>query len=246
MPETAPVHPPAHRLSNRQWEALLRQNYISVRRVREWRDIHTQLRTVAAEHQWRENTRPASYEALHKSLLAGLLGNVGCKLEEGQHGHAGSHGGEQYLGARGIKFHRHPGARLRKKPGKWIVCAELVETTRLYGRGIAGIEPQWLEEMGGHLLKKQLAEPHWEKKAQDVIAFERATLYGLTVYSGRRKSYAQADPREAREIFIREALVHGMAERNVPDDWPRRLPFLQANARTIDRKSTRLNSSHLR
>ena len=237
MPETAPVHPPAHRLSNRQWEALLRQNYISVRRVREWRDIHTQLRTVAAEHQWRENTRPASYEALHKSLLAGLLGNVGCKLEEGQHGHAGGghggHGGAEYLGARGIKFYRHPGARLRKKPGKWIVCAELVETTRLYGRGIAGIEPQWLEEMGGHLLKKQLAEPHWEKKAQDVIAFERATLYGLTVYSGRRKSYAQADPREAREIFIREALVHGMAERNVPDDWPRRLPFLQANARTI-------------
>ena len=104
---------------------------------------------------------------------------------------------------------------------------------RLYGRGIAGIEPQWLEEMGGHLLKKQLAEPHWEKKAQDVIAFERATLYGLTVYSGRRKNYAQTDPHEARKIFIREALVHGMAERNVPDDWPRRLPFLQANARTI-------------
>ncbi|MDO5625461.1 MAG: ATP-dependent RNA helicase HrpA [Pseudomonadota bacterium] len=212
-----------HKLSNRQWESLLRQNFISIRRVREWRDIHTQLHTVVAEHKWRENTQPAGYEALHKSLLAGLLGNVGHKLE----GEAAQSG--EYLGARGIKFHRHPGAHLAKKPGKWIVAAELVETTRLYGRGIAGIEPQWLEEVGGHLLKKQLLEPHWEKKAQDVIAFERATLYGLPVYTGRRKSYGAVDPQAAREIFIREALVGG----EWPDDWARRLPFLPANAKTI-------------
>ena len=214
---------PAHKLSNRQWENLLRQNFISIRRVREWRDIHTQLHTVVAEHKWKENTQPAGYDALHKSLLAGLLGNVGCKLE-GDDAPSG-----EYLGARGIKFHRHPGAHLSKKPGKWIVAAELVETTRLYGRGIAAIEPPWLEEVGGHLLKKQLLEPHWEKKAQDVIAFERATLYGLVVYSGRRKSYGLVDPHAARELFIREALVGG----EWPDDWARRLPFLPANAKTI-------------
>ena len=109
------------------------------------------------------------------------------------------------------------------------MAAELVETTRLYGRGIAAIEPQWLEEVGGHLLKKQLLEPHWEKKAQDVIAFERATLYGLVVYSGRRKSSGLVDPHAARELFIREALVGG----EWPDDWARRLPFLPANAKTI-------------
>ena len=218
---------PTHKLSNRQWENLLRQNFINIRRVREWRDIHTQLHTVVAEHQWRENTQPAGYEALHKSLLAGLLGNVGQKIESDDAGGQGSAG--EYLGARGIKFHRHPGAHLSKKPGRWIVAAELVETTRLFGRGIANIEPPWLEEVGGHLLKKQLLEPHWEKKAQDVIAFERATLYGLVVYSGRRKSYGQVDPHAAREIFIREALVNG----EWPDDWARRLPFLNANARTI-------------
>ncbi|MFV0679635.1 DUF3418 domain-containing protein, partial [Ottowia sp.] len=221
---TANFHPASsHKLSNRQWENLLRQNFINIRRVREWRDIHTQLHTVVAEHQWKDNAQPAGYEAVHKSLLAGLLGNVGCKLEtdDAQSG--------EYLGARGIKFFRHPGAHLSKRPGKWIVCAELVETARLFGRGIAAIEPQWLEELGGHLLKKQLLEPHWEKKAADVVAQERATLYGLVVYNGRRKSFGKVDAPAAREIFIREALV----AQNWPDDWPRRLPFLAANAKTI-------------
>ena len=98
-----------------------------------------------------------------------------------------------YLGARGIKFHRHPGAHLKKKPGRWIVCAELVETTRLFGRGIANIEPLWIEQVAGHLLKKQLLDPHWEKKAAEVMSLERATLYGLVVYSGRRVPFARVD-----------------------------------------------------
>ncbi len=242
----------SHKLSNRQWESLLRQNFINIRRVREWRDIHTQLHTVVAEQGWLESTHrpspgrpkaagapsggsadaqrgawgpvaPAGYEAVHKSLLAGLLGNIGSKLE-GDDAQSG-----EYLGARGIKFFRHPGAHLSKKPGKWIVCAELVETTRLFGRGIAAIEPQWLEELGGHLLKKQLLDPHWEKKAQDVVALERATLYGLVVYSGRRKSFGAVDAHAAREIFIREALVGG----EWPEEWARRLPFLAANEKTI-------------
>ena len=137
-----------HKLSNRQYETLLRQNFVNVRRVREWRDIYSQLHTVVAEHKWQLNTRPASYETLHLSLLCGLLGNIGFKLED-----AVTNG--EYLGARGIKFYRHPGARLSKKPGRWVVAAELVETTRLFGRSLANIEPQWLEQVGSHLLKKQ-------------------------------------------------------------------------------------------
>ncbi|MBY0453946.1 MAG: ATP-dependent RNA helicase HrpA [Burkholderiaceae bacterium] len=210
---------PTHKLSNRQYEQLLRQNFINVRRVREWRDVHSQLLTVVAEHGWATNVQPASYEQLHLSMLAGLLGNIGFKPEEE----------DVYLGARGIKFHRHPGAHLRKKPGRWIVCAELVETTRLFGRGIAAIEPQWLEEVGAHLLKKQLLDPHWEKKAAEVVAFERATLYGLVVYSGRRMGYDKVDPQAAREMFIREALVAGEA----PAEWDKRLPFLAANHKLI-------------
>ena len=204
-----------HRLSNRQYEQLLRQNFVSVRRVREWKDIHSQLQTVVAEHKWHINTAPASYEQLHLSMLSGLLGNIGCKLDEE----------DVYLGARGIKFYRHPGAHLGKKPGRWILAAELVETTRLFGRGIANIEPQWIEQVGSHLLRKQLLDPHWEKKAAEVTALERATLYGIVVYSGRRVNFSRVDPQAAREIFIREALVGG--------EWDTPLPFLAANRKLI-------------
>ncbi len=207
-----------HKLSNRQYEQLLRQNFVNIRRVREWRDIHSQLLTVVTEHKWQINTAPAGYEQLHLSMLAGLLGNVGCKLEE--EASAG-----EYLGARGIKFHRHPGAHLSKRPGRWIVVAELVETTRLFGRGIANIEPGWIEQVAGHLLKKQLLDPHWEKKAAEVVALERATLYGIVVYSGRRVNYGKVDPQAAREIFIREGIVSG--------EWETKLPFLAANEKLI-------------
>jgi ATP-dependent helicase HrpA len=208
-------HGNEHKLSNRQYEQLLRQNFINVRRVREWRDIHSQLHTVVAEHKWRLNTQPAGYEELHKSMLAGLLGNIGVKPEEE----------DVYLGARGIKFYRHPGAHLKKKPGRWIVCAELVETTRLFGRGIANIEPLWIEQVAGHLLKKQLLDPHWEKKAAEVMSLERATLYGLVIYSGRRVPFARVDLQGAREIFIREGLVAGQ--------WETKLPFLAANQKLV-------------
>ena len=211
------THAPAsqHKLSNRQYEQLLRQNFVNVRRVREWRDTHTQLLTVVTEHRWQLNDKPASYEQLHQSMLSGLLGNVGYKLEDD----------DAYLGARGIKFHKHPGAHLSKKPGRWIVVAELVETTRLFGRGIAAIEPQWLEQVGAHLLRKQLLDPHWEKKSAEVVALERATLYGLVVYNGRRTAYGRIDPHGARDIFIREALVG--------NQWETKLPFLAANHKMI-------------
>ena len=214
--------PNLRKLSNRQYEQLLRQKFIHARRVREWRDIHSQLHTVVTEHGWRLNTTPASYEQLHLSLLAGMLGNVGYKLDEQP---AGAPAAGQYLGARGIKFYPHPGAHLRKRPGRWIVCAELVETTRLFGRGLAHIEPAWLEQVGGHLLKKQLLDPHWEKRSAEAVALERATLYGLVVYNGRRRAYATVDPHAAREIFIREGLVGGQ--------WETRLPFLAANQKMV-------------
>ncbi|MCD6664117.1 MAG: ATP-dependent RNA helicase HrpA [Comamonas sp.] len=204
-----------HRLSNRQWEQLLRQNYLNIRRVREWRDIHTQLLTVVREHQWPLSTQPAGYEAVHLSMLSGLLGNIGYKGEDS----------DAYLGAHGIKFHPHPGAHLNKKPGRWIVAAEQVETSRLYGRGIAAIEPHWLEEVGAHLLRKQLLDPHWSKKQADVIAYERATLYGLVVYNQRGVSYGRVDPHEARQIFIRRALVEG--------EWDSDWPFLAANHKAV-------------
>jgi ATP-dependent helicase HrpA len=207
-----------HKLTNRQYEQLLRQNFVNIRRVREWKDIYSQLHTVVAEHKWHLNTQPASYEQLHLSMLAGLLGNIGCKVEtEGPQG--------EYLGARSIKFFAHPGAHLTKKPGRWIVASELVETTRLFGRGIANIEPQWLEQVGGHLLKKQLLDPHWEKKAAEVIALERATLYGVVIYNGRRTNYSRVDLAGAREIFIRQALVEG--------EWDTPLSFLAANQKMV-------------
>ncbi len=212
---TAAAAQPTHKLSNRQYEALLRQNFISIRRLREWRDIHTQLLTVVTEHRWKINTQPAGYEQIHLSMLSGLLGNIGVRSDEE----------DWYLGARGIKFYKHPGAHLNKKPGRWIVAAELVETTRLFGRGIAAIEPQWIEQIGGHLLKKQLLDPHWEKKAAQVSALERATLYGIVIYSNRRVNFGKVDPHAAREIFIREALVGGQ--------WETRLPFLAANQKLI-------------
>ena len=214
---------PQHKPSQRQYEALLRQHYLNPRRVREWRDIHSQLHTVVAEHGWKLNTAPASSEQLHLSLLAGLLGHVGCKHESEAH----------YQGARGIRFYPHPGARLSKKPGRWIVCAELVETTRLFGRGIAAIEPQWLEQVGAHLLSKQVLDPRWEKNAARVVASERATLYGLLIYSQRRVDYARVDPAGARAIFIRQALVAALQEEVWPPEFERRLPFLAANRQVL-------------
>ena len=204
-----------HKLSHRKQEALLRDNFISPRRVREWRDIHSQLLTVVAEHGWRLNGAAATYEQIHLSMLAGLLGNIGLKSDED----------EWYLGARGIRFYRHPGVNLSKKPGRWIVAAELVETTRLYARGLANIEPQWLPGLAGHLIKTQLLEPHWEKKAAEVIALERATLYGIVIYANRRVNFGNIDPVTARDIFIREALVG--------EAWDTKLPFLAANRKLI-------------
>ncbi|SDV47597.1 ATP-dependent RNA helicase HrpA [Chitinasiproducens palmae] len=206
----------ANRQSNRQLVDACRANFLSHLRLREWRDVHAQLVTVAREQGWRIAQTEATYEQIHLSLLAGLLGNVGMKAEDEPH----------YLGARGIKFFPWPGSLLGKKAGRWVLAAEMVETTRLYARTLARIEPEWIEAVGAHLLRRSRAEPHWEKKAGRVVAFERATLYGLTIYQRRRVDFGKGGERErAREIFIRQALVEG--------EFDTRLPFFAHNRKQI-------------
>ena len=197
---------------------LCRENYLSYPRMREWRDVEAQLGATLEELRWPRSSvhpeRPEGYRAIHRALTAGLLGNVGMRGEaEGS-----------YTGARGIKFWVHPGS-WAKKPGKWIVAAELVETTRLYARTVAGIDPRWLEELGEHLLKREHGDPHWEKNRAQVVALERATLYGLPVYMNRRVPYAPLDPAHTRQIFIRAALVEG--------DFDTRAPFFAHNRRLV-------------
>lgn len=204
-----------HKKTNRQLLDNCRANFLNQLRLREWRDVHSQLLTLVREQGWRLNQTPATYDQLHLALLTGLLGNIGFKAEDEPH----------YLGARGIKFHIWPGSHLSKKAGKWVMSAELVDTARLYARTIAQIQPQWLEKIGGHLLKKSWSEPRWEKRAGNVVAYERATLYGLVVYSQRRVNFGDIDPEQARDIFIREALVAG--------ELDTRLPFLAHNQRLV-------------
>jgi ATP-dependent helicase HrpA len=219
-----------HKKTNRQLQDNCRENFLSQVRLREWRDVHSQLLTIVKEQGWRLNDAPATYEQLHMALLTGLLGNIGYKMEDDS---------GAYLGARGIKFHIWPGSTLGKKAGKWIMAAELVETTRLYARCIAQIQPEWVEKIGGHLLKKSWGEPRWEKRTAQVTASERATLYGIVVYSQRRINYAQHNPAEAREIFIRDALVGG--------DYETRSQFFAHNHKLIkeienlEHKSRRLD-----
>ncbi len=208
--------------SNRQWEQQLRGSFVNIRRVREWRDIYSQLVSTVQDLGFKPNAQPATFEQLHLSLLSGLLGNIGYKQEEE----------DLWLGARGIKWQPHPGAHLSKKPGRWIVCSELVETTRLFGRGVAGIEPKMIEQVADHLLNKQLLEPHFDKRSGDVLAFERASLYGLLIYSGRRVNFSRVDPHAAREIFIREALVAGCTG-EIKEAWDCKLPFYAHNQRMV-------------
>jgi ATP-dependent helicase HrpA len=208
--------------SNRQWEQQLRASFVNIRRVREWRDIYSQLVSTVQELGFKPNAQPASFEQLHLSLFSGLLGNIGYKQDEE----------DAWLGARGIKWLPHPSAHLSKKPGRWIMCSELVETTRLFGRGVAGIEPKWVEQVADHLLNKQLLEPHFDKRSGDVLAYERASLYGLLIYSGRRVNFSRVDPHAAREIFIREALVTGCTG-ELKDAWECKLPFYAHNQRMV-------------
>ena len=200
-----------HKKSNRKLVEVCREHFLSYLRLREWRDIHGQLHALVTEMGLRPNEQPATYEQIHRALLTGLLGNIGTKSDEPG----------EYLGARGIKFRVHPGSGMKKQQPKWVMAAELVETTRLYARHVARIEPEWIEQIGAHLVKREHFDPHWERKPAQVTAFERVSLYGLVVNPRRRVHYGPIDPKAAREIFIRGALVAG--------EFDTRAPFLAHN-----------------
>ncbi len=189
----------AHKQSNRLMAEECRKNFLSPLRLREWRELYQQLHTQVTEMGMRENQLPASYEQIHKALLCGLLGNIGMKGVEGN----------EYLGARGIKFFIAPNSVLAKKGSKWVMAGELIETHRLYARTVARIEPEWLEETGDHLIKRHYYDPHWEKKPAQVVAFERSTLHGLLLNAKKRVHYGPMNVPESREVFIRQALVEG-------------------------------------
>ncbi|WP_215393041.1 ATP-dependent RNA helicase HrpA [Polynucleobacter sp. TSB-Sco08W16] len=195
-----------HKHSNRQLENLCRSKFLSPRRLREWRDVHGQLHTMLGEKGWKENALSATYEQVHLSLLTGLLGYVAKKEEDEKSQDRNSKTGG-YIGARGIRPFIWPGSTIGKKAGAWILAGELQETSRMYARTIAKIEPQWVEKVAAHRLIKSLSEPFWDSRQGEVLAFERGTLYGLPIYHGRRVRYEPHNPEDARELFIGQALV---------------------------------------
>ena len=191
-------HEQARHLSQNKLRRLCRDLFVSYVRMREWHDIHQQLLGLLHDMGVRRNKEPASYEQIHRSLLPGLLSNLGFKREE-----------SEYTGARNIRFHVFPGSALRKRLPKWIMAAQLVETARLYAHTAARIDPAWLETAAAHLVRRSYVEPRWEQRRARAVATEKVTLYGLPVVTGRRVHYGPVDPETSREIFIRHALVAG-------------------------------------
>lgn len=196
----------AEKESNRKFDAELHRRFLSARRMREWRDVYKQLDTIVEELGWRKNTAPATYEEVHRALLSGLLGNIGSKSAESDFRTP------PYLGARGIKFWLWPGSVRAKKSGRWIFAGEIVETSRLFARTLADVEPEWIEAAAGDLVRRHAGDPRWEKRRGEVVASERGTLYGLTLYKDRPVLYSRYDAVAAREVFIREGLVPGEIE----------------------------------
>ncbi|MYS51162.1 ATP-dependent RNA helicase HrpA [Streptomyces sp. SID6013] len=199
---------------------MCKQEYLNFLRIREWQDIYTQLRTVAKQMGIHLNDADdaAPDDRVHVSLLAGLLSHVGMKdVKEGAK--------NEYLGARNAKFAIFPGSALFKKPPRFVMSAELVETSRLWARVNAKIEPEWVEPLAGHLLKRTYSEPHWEKDQAAVMAYEKVTLYGVPIVAQRKVNYGRIDPEVSRELFIRNALVEG--------DWRTHHKFFADNRKLL-------------
>jgi ATP-dependent helicase HrpA len=218
----------ARHLSQNKLRKLCKSEFLSYVRLREWHEIHGQLAALAEELKLRVNHEPAGYAAIHRAVLTGLLGHVAERVDtdDAKKPKGRRRPLPEYQGARNLKLTLFPGSGLAKRPPKWIMAAELVETARLFARTVAGIEPEWIEQLAPHLLKRNWFEPHWEKKPARVAAYEQATLYGLVVVARRRVNYGPIDPKLAREIFIREALVAGELRTNAP--------FFAHNRRLID------------
>jgi ATP-dependent helicase HrpA len=191
-----------HKKSNRKLYETCREHFLSYVRMREWRDLAGQLREMAAELKLRDNATPATYEQLHRALLTGLIGSVGMKALDGDH----------YLGPRGLQFHIWPGSGLKKNRPRWLMAGELQETTRIFARNVARIEPDWIERAAAHLVERAWVEPHWDKARGEVVAYENVNLFGLVLAARRKVSFGRLDPVRAREVFIEGALVAGEFE----------------------------------
>jgi ATP-dependent helicase HrpA len=214
-------------LSSNQFRKLCRAEFLNFLRIREWQDIHGQLRQVMRTLDGRKGAAgaatPAPIEdeakrskAIHQSLLSGLLSHVGMK----------SGPRDEYQGARNARFAIAPGSVLFKSSAGWVMAAELVETTRLWARDVARIHPEWAERLGAHLVKRSYSEPHWDAKRGEAMAYERVTLYGLPLVTARRVSYSRVDPTASRDLFIRLGLVEG--------DWYTPYPFWEENRRLVE------------
>ncbi|MGJ9412418.1 ATP-dependent RNA helicase HrpA [Aeromicrobium sp. CF4.19] len=202
-------------LSGNAFRRLCKEEYLHHLRIREWQDVHAQLRRTAKELGMKAGSGEADPDDVHRALLTGLLSHVG--LREGD--------GKEFLGARGAKFMVFPGSALSRKPPRWVVAGELVETSRLWGRTVAKVEPEWIEKAAGHLVKRQYAEPHWSTKRGAAMAKERVTLYGVPLVADRLVPLSRTDPALARELFIRHALVQG--------EWRTQHRFWHENQRLI-------------
>jgi ATP-dependent helicase HrpA len=203
-------------LSSSQFRKLCRTDFLNYLRVREWQDLESQLRQVTRTMDIGRNTTPAEPLPIHTALLAGLLSHIGLKdLEK-----------PDYHGARGARFAIFPGSTLFRKNPRWVMAAELVETSRLWARVVARIEPEWVERLAGHLVKRSYSEPHWEANQGAVMAMEKVTLYGLPLIAARKVHYGRIDPVLSRELFLRHALVEG--------DWHTSHDFFQANRALLD------------
>ncbi|NTS77360.1 ATP-dependent RNA helicase HrpA [Catenovulum sp. SM1970] len=203
------------KLTGNQFRKACKQGFLSYLRLREWQDLVAQVKQSARELKFELNANPGSDDDIHKSLLTGLLSHLGMKDTE-----------RGYLGARNSRFHVFPGSGLFKKQPKWIMSAELVETSKLYARNNASIDVSWVEPYAQHLVKKSYDEPHFEKKRQSVIALETQKLYGLAIVNRRRVQYGKIDPQLSHELFIREALINRQI--NFKDK------FIDDNNRLID------------
>jgi ATP-dependent helicase HrpA len=209
------------KLSHRALVDRCRAHFVSYLRLREWRDLHRQLSEQIEELGWKwtdalpDRIDDARHALIHQALLAGLLSNVGHKADDGDY----------YDGVRGLKFHLHPGSGIARKASKWVLAAELTETTRLYARGAAKIEPDWIETVAGELVERTYFDPRWDSARGDVVGAERVSLYGLTLVARRRIAYGRVDPATAHAVFLREGLV--------PGDIASAAPFLAHNRRLV-------------
>ncbi|KAA0023355.1 ATP-dependent RNA helicase HrpA [Antrihabitans cavernicola] len=203
-------------LSSNQFRKMCRTEFLHWLRIREWQDLHGQLRQITRGLNWEQNQEPAGENAVHQALLAGLLSHIGLREAETR----------EFLGARGAKFAVFPGSTLFKKPPRWVMAAELVETTRLWGRMAARIEPEWAEKLAPHLVKRTYSEPHWSSKRGAAMAYERVTLYGVPLVAKRAVNFATIDAEISRELFIRHALVQG--------EWQTQHEFFRRNRALLD------------